>query len=155
MDWNLISTPIRGCGHPRAGAVCGSALFASSGQSYSRVCGRVIAYQLGAPDAFTTGTPNLEGYYVKGVSLTHGAAGSRQHIWTFVAAVYEGTSSHPSTCPCTNADEPWPYEVPEFVGDDYFCDTGNPRPDISHTTVYVDDPLWDGEGCGPTSTCML
>ena len=149
-DWNLISTPIRGCGRAGVG-VCVSALFASSGMSYSRVCGRVIAYQEGAPDAFNTGTSNLEGGYVEGVSLTHGAAGSRQHIWTFAAALYEGASSR-STCPCTNADEPWPYEVPEFVGDDYFCDTGNPGPGVS-STVYVDDPLWDGEGCGPTSTC--
>ena len=153
-NWKLISAPIRGCGHPRAG-VCGSAVFASSGLSYSCVCGRIIAYQRGTPNAFFNiyvGTPDLEGRYVEGISLTHGAAGSRQHIWTFAAAWYEGISSR-STCPCTNADEPWPYEVPQFVGDDYFCDTGNPGPGSSHTTVYVDDPLWDGEGCGPTSTC--
>ena len=122
-----------------------------SGQSYSRVCGRIIAYQFGGPDASIIGSHNLEGYYVEGVSLTHGAAGSRQHIWTFTAARYEGTSSS-ATCPCTSADEPWPYEVPEFVGDDYFCESGNPGPGVS-STVYVDDPLWDGEGCGPTSTC--
>ena len=54
-------------------------------------------------------------------------------------------------CPCTDTD--WPLEVPESVGDDYFCDTGNPGPEFTSNTVYTDDPLWDGEGCGPTSTC--
>ena len=53
--------------------------------------------------------------------------------------------------PC-NTDESWSFEVPEFVANNYFCDTGNPGPDVG-LGVYTDDPLWDGEGCGPTSTC--
>ena len=43
--------------------------------------------------------------------------------------------------------------IPSFVGNNYFCDTGNPGPGYSRTEVYQDNPLWDGEGCGPTSTC--
>ena len=122
------------------------------------MCGRVVAYQDGTPDAFGPSispdvAPGQEGAYVDGVSLTHGAEGSRQHVWTFVAAVYEGTSFTLSTCPCTNTDRTWPHEVPEFVGNDYFCDISNPGPAPSFTTFYADDPLWDGEGCGPTSTC--
>lgn len=25
-------------------------------------------------------------------------------------------------CPCTNTQEEWPFQVPPFVGDNYFCD---------------------------------
>ena len=61
----------------------------------------------------------------------------------------------PSCCPCMNPALTWPYEVPSYVGNSYFCDTG------AHTFTwpddgkkfYMDDPLWDGEGCGGSSTC--
>ena len=156
-NWNLITTPVRGCGRtPSSG--CDSAIFSSNGQSYSCVCGRVNAYQQGTPDAFHTSVtfvpaPGIEGAYIDGVSLTHGAEGSRKHIWTFAAVFAEArTIFRSSQCPCTNTGESWLYEVPEFVGDDYFCDTGNPGPGVG-LGVYADDPLWDGEGCGPTSTC--
>ena len=154
-NWNLVTTPVRGCGQS-ASSGCDSAIFTSTGQSYSHVCGKVIAYQSSTPNAFEPSfisAPNLEGVYVDGVSLTHGAEGSRQHIWTFAAALYEGGASSPSVCSCTNTEAAWPYEVPEFVGDDYFCDTGNPQPTSQLTVTYTADPLWDGEGCGPTSTC--
>ena len=88
LNWNLITTPVRGCG--RSSTVfpsCNSAIFPVYGQSYSRVCGRVIAYQRGSPDAFSHSirtNPGLEGAYMDGVSITHGAAGSQQHIWSFL-----------------------------------------------------------------------
>ena len=42
--------------------------------------------------------------------------------------------------------------VPPFIGQDYFCETGS-RQAFSYNTFYTDDPLWDGQGCGGTSTC--
>ena len=42
--------------------------------------------------------------------------------------------------------------VPSFVGKDYFCDSGTrlfPDPKQAYTT----NPIWDGSGCAPTSTC--
>ena len=39
--------------------------------------------------------------YIDGVSLTHGAAGSRQHIWSFAAARYETGASTSTVCPPT------------------------------------------------------
>ena len=118
------------------------------------MCGRVNAFQHGSPNAFlpTINTGNgLEDIYVDGVSLTHGPAGSCQHIWTFVAAWFEGDTLLSSKCSCTG--ESWPFEVPGFVGDDYFCDTANRGPDLQQGVYFPDDPLWDGEGCGPISTC--
>lgn len=99
----------------------------------------------------------LEGAYIDGVSLTHGVAGSRQHIWSFAAALSETyTDSYDFSilnCACTNANSDWPFQVPSFVGNNYFCDTGNRGPGAVTSELYPDDPLWDGEGCGPTSTC--
>ena len=38
------------------------------------------------------------------------------------------------------------------MGDYYFCDTA-PLTISRYGTFYSDDPLWDGAGCGPKSTC--
>ncbi len=37
------------------------------------------------------------------------------------------------------------------MGDEYFCDTGSQN--RYQNIWYTDDPLWDGAGCGPQSTC--
>ena len=52
------------------------------------MCGRIRGYQFGGTVAFYY-TQGIDGYYVDGVSLTHGGAGSRQHIWTFAAGATE------------------------------------------------------------------
>ncbi len=39
------------------------------------------------------------------------------------------------------------------INNDYFCDTVNTGPYNYSDQYYLDDILWDGEGCGPTSTC--
>ena len=52
-NWRLISSPVRSCGRgTTARGACDSATFPSGGRSYSRVCGRVIAYQKGTFDGF-------------------------------------------------------------------------------------------------------
>ena len=159
INWSLISTPVRGCGRSSAGGVCESAIFPSNGQSYSRVCGRVNAYQFGSPSAFeqgVLGNPGLEGVYLDGVSLTYGDAGSRRHIWSFATALYENNPNYQNelqhVCSCTNTDYNWPYQLPSFIGNNYFCATGNPGPSFTGI-IYSDDPLWDGEGCIATDAC--
>ena len=100
------------------------------------------------------GSNDLEGIYIDGVSLTHGAAGSRQHIWTFAAAPFEippNTDHERFTCPCTIDN--WPNEIPSFIGSNYFCNTGNVGPDLDGSRIYSENPLWDGEGCGSGNTC--
>ena len=47
------------------------------------------------------------------------------------------------------------FNIPSFVGSDYFCETGVPT-GTTFTNGYFypnGDRLWDGEGCGPSSTC--
>ena len=44
--------------------------------------------------------------------------------------------------------------APTFIGNDYFCESGNP--DTTWTNMlYASDPLWDGQGCGSSSCCNL
>ncbi len=98
---------------------------------------------------------SLEQVYIDGISLTHGAPGSRRHIWTFVAAIFESNSGGSTgfKCPCIDASFSWPHTVPSFIGNNYFCDTGDHDEGFVYGMYYPDDPLFDGEGCGPDSTC--
>ena len=57
-----------------------------------------------------------------------------------------------TVCPCTRPDLTYIGVVPPFIGQDYFCETGS-RQAFINGRFYADDPLWDGQGCGNTSTC--
>ncbi|XP_064388427.1 uncharacterized protein LOC135336519 [Halichondria panicea] len=148
--------PSRTCGRVEEPAGCTSTTYSTYGVEYSKVCGRIIAYQSTTPDAFTPYFNNralsIDDVYVDGVSLTHGQS-PRQHIWTFVNAIDE-TRSTIEVCPCTRPDLTYTGVVPPFIGQDYFCETGSRQLITSNThIVYSDDPLWDGQGCGGNSTC--
>ena len=150
---NRITAPLRTCGRPDNLRGCVSTTFLVHGMEYSNVCGRVIGYQDRTPDAFIQYYNNraltIDNFYVEGVSLTHGQS-PRQHVWTFAAAVDEIHAQY-FVCPCTQPDLPYGGVVPPFIGQDYFCDTGSR--DHWRIIFYPDDPLWDGQGCGGTSTC--
>ena len=159
-NWTLVTTPIRGCGRRNISLYsCDSATFSVHGHTYSFVCGRILGYQRGYTIAYfgahQRNLDTIDEAYLSGVSLTHGPAGSRKHIWSFVGASYEQDPNYRTeiNCPCTNTNVSWPYQVPSFVNNDYFCDTGNPGPGENPSKYYTDDPLWDGEGCNSTSTC--
>ena len=125
---------------------CSSVNF-SAAEGYSRVCGKIIGYQVGAPDTFNLySNPTIDSY-IDGVSLTHGQP--RQHIWSFAAGLDEVGSIPQVNCPCTNSGTAVP---PPFVGNDYFCDTGS-KQRYQRGFFYIEDPLWDGAGCGPLNTC--
>ena len=134
----------RACGRQSSG--CQSVKFPSHNISYSQVCGRVIGYQKGSPDAVAQylSNGNIDGEYVDGVSLTRGSP--RQHIWTFIAALQENSfaADGVSECPCAPNS---PVSPPSFVGNDYFCESGNPT-NWDSTTFHTADPLWDGKQCG-------
>ena len=90
-------------------------------------------------------------YHVDGVSLTHGL-NPRKHIWTFAGASDESTIYPNIKCPCINTNIS-PPPIPSFIGSDYFCDTALTTRFNTSFILYPSDPLWDGEGCGPTNTC--
>ncbi len=152
--FSLRTSPKRVCERTVGG--CTSIIFHTHNVQYSRVCGQARAYQVEGPDAFEEYyiySSTIDEDYVYGLSITHGS-GPRKHIWTFAAAEDE-TQSNQEVCPCTKTDTPYTGQVPAFIGTDYFCETGSrehfwalKRPQFFH-----EDPLWDGQGCGPTSSC--
>ena len=137
--------------------------------NYSMICGRIYAYQKSRSYAFyytffyspiiESVNASIDSPYVSGLSLTHGLVGQRKHVWTFAGASDETTTDYYNntllddySCPCINPALTWPYELPSYVGNSYFCDTAaHTYPDGNN--VFKDDPLWDGEGCGGSSTC--
>ncbi len=135
---------VRACGRSYQFGGCESVTYPSHDISYSQVCGRVTGYQKGAPSTTQDNIANIDGPYVDGVSITRGYP--RQHIWTFIAALQENsfliTGEH--ECPCALNS---PVTPDSFIGDDYFCESGNPGP-YDSTTFHYADPLWDGEQCG-------
>ncbi len=145
------TTPYRACGRPDRLSGCTSTTFATNGARYSRVCGRILGYQIGSPDAFSRQSRGIDSYYIDGISLTHGQS-PRKHIWSFAGAVNEGSYFSTSICPCSNNG--YRGTVPSFVGNDYFCDSAiRGEGSFSPGLFYPSDPLWDGQGCGATSTC--
>ena len=154
---NLTSSPKRLCDITSTSTGCVSNDFDIHGVQYSHICGRVIGYQKSVPAAFHLRSRGIDAEYVYGVSLTHGQS-PRQHIWTFAGARDESSSGISRyRCPCVNPNlNPTP-TLPSFIGNDYFCDTTletlyTSLPNYANF-LHVSDPLWDGEGCGPTSTC--
>ena len=148
---NRTSPPLRTCG--RIGpAGCVSTFFRTHGVKYSRVCGRIKAYQNGVPDGLHPSLNRLDvtidNTYADGISLSHGQS-PRQHIWTFAAA--DDKLQIYTVCPCT-IDPVITETIPSFIEGDYFCDTGSKGP--WRIRFYPEYPLWDGEGCdGSSNPC--
>ena len=131
---------VRACGRPTTSSgSCVSTTYPSKDISYSQVCGKVIGYQFGNTDGVNVVVNDVNGFYIDGISITHG--NPRSHIWSFIAGRQESVSS--STCPCGTVG---PKTAPSFVGNNYFCESGAPSP--MQYKLYTDDPLWDGKGCG-------
>ena len=117
------------------------------GVSYSHVCGKVIGYQVGSTDGYSSAYSNK----VDGMSLTNGVPGA--NIWTFVAA-NEWNYCYPETvCPCMNPTDRRIKAPPSFIGDYYFCDTAPQRQTNRVSTFYRENPLWDGKGCIRRKEC--
>ena len=129
---------------------CTSVVYPTNGIAYSRVCGKIRAIQESHPAGFRPyiqrPTVTLEDNYVDGISLTHGAAGSRKHIWTFATSY----SDNSMQCSCSDT-----HMVPPFVGHDFFCETGSRAKTEYDDITFEDDPLWDGEGCDSQADCCM
>ena len=155
-DLTLISSPIRTCGGPVGNAGCTSAIFHTHGISYSQVCGRLRGYQVGGADAFG---PYVNDYsnadlVIDGVLISHGK--TQKHIWAY-ATGQERVASNSTInksyynilCPC--ADPRYDGNVPAFIGNDYYCDSGVESGPVAGQ--FYNAPLWTGEGCAPPNFC--
>ena len=146
----------RTCGRAHSSYTsCSSTTFSVGGSQYSRVCGRALAYRYGRNYAFYgyhSNRQDIDGYYVDGLSLTHGVSGSRQHIWTFASGFFTGTlhGHNIYQCPCDNNNT---YPSPPFVGNDYFCESVTQSRLPIAPVFYPNATLWDGQVCEGGGTC--
>ena len=112
-----------------------------------------MAYQFASPD--TSGGPHnrhnpeddINGPYLDGVSVTHG--NPRQHVWSLFAGL--------DTSRCCGLGHTNTREARFFIGNNSFCDSGNPTHENWADALFTDHPLWDGiANCaGSTSCCTL
>ena len=147
--WRELTTPIRTCRRANGSSI-NSVKFNTSGILYNRVCGRIIGYQFGTPEAFhaygkNPSNYNLNNNYVDEISVTYRQQGQRRPVWTFVGA--RGESYRSNVCPYTTCNATT-LNPPNRL---YFCESGTVT--AQEGIFYQQDPLWDGQGCGPTSTC--
>ena len=80
--------------------------------------------------------------------MTYGSP--QNHIWTFAAGPSKDYGYTCCNCPCAS---PYPGRAaPPFVGENYFCESGNTGAH-EYQKWHLDDPLWDSQGCASGSTC--
>ena len=130
------------CGN-RGGPGCVSAIIADTFDApYTEVCGLWLAtmYQYNTPDAFRGKTLSIDSTYIDGVSITHGTP--RKHIWSYAAGYSSGTAET-YCCPCNEGN---PDTVPNFVKDNWYCESGNPTTNVLYQ-FFPNDVLWDGKNC--------
>ena len=63
-----------------------------------------------------------------------------------MAGLFDFRIDKDCNCPCTNGSDSI---IPSFIGNNYFCESGNPSSSFSWSSLHTADPLWDGKGCGP------
>ena len=136
---------------------CTSVHFSALGKNYTAVCGMVEGYQYGSMDSFqhSRASATAENLYAEGIIVVHGTS-PRRHLWTYVV----GLNANPlpdyylaNQCPCTAAGST--STLPTFLGNDYYCDSGNPSRNSYTLTELYPDRLWDNSGpsCVSGSTC--
>ena len=130
------------CGRTANGG-CTSLRFSPNG-SYTNVCGRVRGYQFRYPDGFHTGTGSIDSHYINGISITHG--NPRTHLWSYVIGNSEQNPATVACCPCARLDPTDRSDVPLFVGEDLYCESGFSGIYVENRIAW-EDPLWDGQGC--------
>ena len=133
------------CGQNADG--CQGTFFSALGLSYSRVCGQLRGYQHSTIDAFHPYNKDpslgLSDLYVDGVSITYNTT-EPKHIWTYATGLsLKPNLCPPCTCPCNSGSTA---QVPPYVGNDYYCETGN-NMQSSKFGFFPNDPLWDGQQC--------
>jgi len=132
-------------------ANCYSTIFSTSATRHMKVCGKAKGYQTGKMDAFyphvyangdlSVYTPQvtvsrfLDGLYINGISTT--TTKPRKHIW--ICAVDDDNMNYKINFPCAVDPGPIP---PTFVGDDYYCESGNTG-NYQGNELDSGDPLWD------------
>ena len=139
---------------------CSNTTFKTYNLRYNSVCGKIIGYQVSTPDAFYPyhGITDAEviqklqdsvtpdDAYADGVLLSYNTP--REHIWTFTAQNNRYSKNYGAGCPCTPDNRIYTGKKPVFVGEDFFCETGNYNANTEVNKTYTAHKLWDGTGWG-------
>ena len=140
----LNYTTIPTCRPCQYDAGCTSTVFKVHG-SYSKICGKIIGYQVGTPDGlnleFNNGT-------IDGIFLTRGFY--RRHIWAFIASISADVVMQ-NSCPCLLGRNDVRLNTRLSIGHNYFCDTAGDEA-LQGGQLFT-EPLWDGSGCTGQSSC--
>ena len=139
------------CG-PAVSGGCDSVVLPVHGVGYNYVCGRAVGYSFAHPTSFYRGADSgntINEHYLSGLSTTHGATGSRSHIWSYAAGFREDFSEA-YNCPCAANPRSEPL-TPDYVGDHYYCDTATYYQ--PNEVWYTNNTLWDGKDCYSGSKC--
>ena len=132
---------------------CSSVTLPAYEGSYTKVCGRALGYQYYDTGAFYNyhhfGQSTLDDYYMDGFSITYG--NPRHHVWTFTSGTSKDQKNRSGRCPCGPPPFGGHTSAPPFVGNHFFCESGNTG--NLESQWYLTDLLWDGKGCVEESTC--
>ena len=144
-----INTPAKLCGRLTAPG-CSGVTYPTDGIRYSKVCGQARGYQYYTTDAFSHRINNINSNYVDGISITYGSP--RHHLWTYAIGLSgdDNLINGIYNCPCAKYPGRDP---PGFVGMDYYCESGITGQHHNNLERILEDPLWDGDGCGPGNNC--
>jgi len=143
-DWNECSDERQDC----------KSITNITNKPHSKVCGTVRAsYKetLRNDSAFAFENyfrqlETIDGAYLNGLSVTYNnGEGNRNHAWSFVVPQSKGDIPYRpyKNCDCTNSNFNWPFQLPTFVGNRFFCDSSDTEKGV----------LWSGQDCGSESTC--
>jgi len=151
--WTLFTSPVRGCGRNNNDHIT-IATFSVKKQIYTRVCGRILAIQRGVTNGFgPTFYDSKPLHSVDGITISLGTSVTQRRIWTFASMISQQPSDVKGSCPCAYREK-WPNLIPQFIGSNYFCDSGNPSlANAVSGKYYVNDTLWDGKGCSHGNEC--
>ena len=149
LGWVQMTSPVKACRANSNKAGCYPAYFNNTNLPYQHICGKVVGYQEGTPDAFNAfryPSKSIDVPYVDGVSFTYSTP--RKHLFTYAIGYSYGTSHTAAKCPCVGGNN----DPPIFVRHHYFCESGTAS-GPSHAAVYHADPVWDGKGCKSGNNC--
>ena len=154
----LVSNGQRACGRSTNGWGWNARSHSAQGVPYQRVCGKIIGFLFGSPDAYDRWNwqkwRTVNDVYFDGIDVVYGHynpntnANNYNHVWSNAATYWDGNGK----CPCmTNSNK----MVPTFVGNNQYCEGGKSSGGWS-ASLKPADPLWDGLSClateGPCCT---
>ena len=142
---------LRMCRTSRSTLGCTSINYPVHGIAYNNICGRALGYHFGWVTAYypyaQRGHNTIASRYADGLLVTRGTA--QHYIWTFAVGGSKDYNYPTYNCPCALYPGP---SAPPFVGENYFCESGDVGTG-QNSRWYLDDPLWDSQGCPAGSTC--